>query len=205
MKKILWMLLISAAFFKAEAQTERVPGPVERQLTDSICNCVVKMDMSAITTKAEATAAYTDCVMKHANLLPALAEERNVELGDKKAMEGVGIDIALNLIKQDCKGFKNLALIMGKDSADSEGISSMSGTLKRIENKGFNYFVIAGADHKETSFIWLRQFPGSEKFMNGATNYAGKNVKIKYQEMEVYLPQAKGYYKVKEIVSLEVK
>jgi hypothetical protein len=35
--------------------------------------------------------------------------------------------------------------------------------------------------------------------------YIGKNIRIKYNELEVYLPQAKEYCKVKEIVSFDVE
>jgi hypothetical protein len=56
----------------------------------------------------------------------------------------------------------------------------------------------------ERSFIWLRQFPGSEKFTGITAKYVGKSMKITSQEMEVYLPAAKGYYKVKEIIAVDV-
>jgi hypothetical protein len=81
----------------------------------------------------------------------------------------------------------------------------VSGIFKRIDTKRLNYIVIPGADHKETSLIWLQEFSGSENFIDGNAAYIGKNVKVKYQELEVYLPQTKGYYKVKEIVSLNVE
>ncbi|MGZ3874908.1 MAG: hypothetical protein ACXVJD_18450, partial [Mucilaginibacter sp.] len=58
--------------------------------------------------------------------------------------------------------------------------------------------------NSEKSFIWLRQFPGSEKFMNGPLTLAGKKLNISWQEIEVYLPQAKGYYKVKEITGITI-
>ena len=40
--------------------------------------------------------------------------------------------------------------------------------------------------------------------MGDVTKYKGKKLKIKYDEIEVYLPIAKGYYKVKEILSVDV-
>ena len=90
-------------------------------------------------------------------------------------------------------------------NADEEAVGASTGKFKRIDNKGFNYIVITGSGGNEKSFLWLRQFPGSENFMNGSLKYIGKNVTIKYQEIEVYLPQAKGYYRVKEITSLDIE
>ena len=39
--------------------------------------------------------------------------------------------------------------------------------------------------------------------MNGTTALTGKNLKITWEEIEVYLPQVKGYYKVKEITRVD--
>ncbi|MDB5022256.1 MAG: hypothetical protein JWP78_11, partial [Mucilaginibacter sp.] len=67
----------------------------------------------------------------------------------------------------------------------------------------FNYIVIVDNSNNEKSFVWLRQFPGSERFMSGIAQSVGKKVKITWQNMEVYLPQSKGYYNVKEIKNLD--
>ncbi|MEO6633843.1 MAG: hypothetical protein ABIN13_19020, partial [Mucilaginibacter sp.] len=57
--------------------------------------------------------------------------------------------------------------------------------------------------NSEKSFLWLREFPGSDKFMNSPAQLKGKKLKVTWHEMEVYLPQAKGYYKVKEITAID--
>ncbi len=209
MKKLLLLvtIIICSLSYKSFAQAH-VPGPVEKRMTDSICSCVSKMDLSKITNKDEATKAYTACILKHADILADLAAERNVELSDTKAMTLIGEDIAFTLLKQDCKGFKELAMQLGgsgtTSSSDEDRSGTASGNLKRIENKGFNYFVITENGNNEKSFIWLKQFPESERFMGDVAKYIGKKITIKYIEQEVYLPQAKGYYKIKEITSVSV-
>ena len=52
--------------------------------------------------------------------------------------------------------------------------------------------------------MWLKQFAGSETFIGVTTKFAGKKIKISWQEIEVYLPAAKGYYKVKEVVAIDI-
>jgi hypothetical protein len=203
------LLLFSALLFlfaqQSFSQNSRTIGPAERKMTDSLCACVVKIDMAKITNKTEALAAYTLCVEKHIDILKDLADERKVNMADKDAMEKVGIDLAFNLLGQDCQGFKQLALIMGGKNAEEEAVGTSTGKFKRIDNKGVNYIVITGPGGNEKSFLWLRQFAGSENFMSGGLKYIGKNVTIKYQEIEIYLPQAKGYYRVKEITSLSME
>jgi 23S rRNA pseudoU1915 N3-methylase RlmH len=208
MKKLLLFCVLVFLFGqKSFSQNGRSVGPAERRMTDSLCSCVVKIDLSKITNKTDAMAAYTSCVEEHLDILKDLADERKVNMSEKEAMEKIGVDLAINLLGQECKGFKQLALIMGgsNKNADEEAVGTSTGKFKRIDNKGFNYIVITGSGGNEKSFLWLRQFPGSENFMNGSLKYIGKNVTIKYQEIEVYLPQARGYYRVKEITSLDIE
>jgi len=208
MKRITLLLFaLLSICTKSFAQSEHVIGPVERKITDSICASVNKLDLSKINTQEQAVAAYTQCVGDHIDLLNDLATERNVDMADEVAMKKVGIDLAFNLYKMKCEKFMKLSTLMAMKSMD-KGVSLeqvTTGAFKRIDNKGFNYIVIKDAEGNEKSFLWLRQFPGSEKFTNGVSQYAGKKIKIGWQEIEVYLPQAKGYYKVKEITSLDVQ
>lgn len=207
MKKILFILISFSLLFvqKSFPQAERVPGPAEKRITDSLCTALNRLDMAKIGNGKEAETAFMDCFMKQSALFEDVANERSVQMDDKEGMHQIGVDIGKNLLKMKCDAFMKLAVKMADKSGASEQSLVVSGIFKRIDTKGFNYIVIAGADHKETSLIWLRQFPGSEKFIDGSAAYIGKNVRIKYQELEVYLPQAKGYYKVKEIVSLNVE
>jgi hypothetical protein len=203
MKKLLLVAAIFSFFFQfAFAQTARVVGPVEKKVTDSICNALSRRDISKVTNKKEALALYTSCVMEHADLLQELAEESKVEFSDQSAMEKIGLNIATNLMKNNCANFIKLSAYFAEEKTNTDNLtSSTTGTLKRIDNKGFNYLVIS-ENGAEKSFLWLRQFAGSEKLNNGVAAIAGKKVKISWQEIEVYLPVAKGYYKVKEITGL---
>ena len=206
MKKFLSVFVISSCLFiqRSFAQTERVPGPAERRITDSLCVAINRLDMSKVGTGKAAESAFMDCFMRQSALFEDVANERKVQMEDKTAMHQMGSDIAKNLLKMKCDGFMKLALKMA-DKSGAPSSETASGTLKRIDTKGFNYIVLTADDGKEMSFLWLRQFAGSEKFMNSGTVYTGKKVTINYQELEVYLPQAKGDYKVKEIVSLSVE
>jgi hypothetical protein len=90
------------------------------------------------------------------------------------------------------------------DKGDDEATGDSEGVFKRIDSKGFNYFVITDQNKSEKSFLWLQEFPGSDKFFGDNTKFIGKKLKIEWKEIEVYLPQAKGYYKVKEITGISL-
>ncbi|MDP9079060.1 MAG: hypothetical protein M3O71_16660 [Bacteroidota bacterium] len=202
MKKTLLLILSLISIYNTEAQT--IPGPVEKRMTDSICISLSKIDVSKINGPKEAKDAFTNCVMQHSDMFVDLAKERNVSIEDQDAMRELGIDIGKDLLKDKCDGFLKLAVKMADKGTPGNDEESITGTFKRIDNKGFNYFVITGSDNKESSFLWLRQFPGSENYIESTTKLAGKKLKIKYRELEVYLPMAKGYYKVKEVIAIDI-
>lgn len=201
MKKVLFFLLMvcSAQIF---AQAPVNLGPTEQKINDAICDCMTKQDMSTIKTKEAATQLFTDCVSQHTDLIMKIADERKIDITNDEAMNKLGLEIGKNLMKQNCAAALQLGIKMaGDEKKDGIVSSNTEGIIKRMDNKGFNYIVIT-ENNSEKSFIWLRQFPGSEKFMNGIAGSIGKKVNIKWQEIEVYLPLAKGYYKVKEITAI---
>jgi hypothetical protein len=200
MKRISIILLFFAAIYNTHAQTK--PGPKETIILDSVCNCITKLDMSKINTSKQANDAFEDCFTRQSALLVEVAKEHNVEMTDEVAMNKLGVEIGENLMSNNCSAALKLGVKMSNDDK-SDDVSTSEGVIKRIDQKGFNYLIIADEKNQEKSFIWLRQFTGSEKFMANTTDYVGKKVKIGWKEMEVYLPEAKGYYTVKEIVSVE--
>lgn len=204
MKKLLLLLLIIAGFNIADAQTK--PGPAEAKLTNALCDCISKLDKTKITNSDEANKAFMDCFTKQAEFLPDVAAERGVEMTDGEAMNKIGSDIGGNLMKQKCDGFMALALKMAEKDKEQGApeAQSTTGVFKRIDNKGFNYIVIADAAGSQKSFLWLHEFAGSDKFTGLTNTLLNKKLKITWQEMEVYLPAAKGYYKVKEITAVDI-
>ncbi|MEO6521469.1 MAG: hypothetical protein ABIN91_07325 [Mucilaginibacter sp.] len=203
MKKTFLLFGLLVAITQSLFAQTRIIGPAEKKLADTICDCLVHKDLLKVTNKEEAVAFYTDCINQHSDLLIALSEEQNADMTDLEAMKKLGINLALTLMKNQCPGFVQLSKFMAeKEISNNNNVnSSTTGILKRIDNKGFNYLVINN-NGAEKSFLWLRQFAGSEKLINGITTSIGKKVTIKWQEIEVYLPVAKGYYKVKEITDV---
>jgi hypothetical protein len=204
MKKLLLLLILTATIALGKAQTK--PGPAETKLTNALCDCISKLDKTKITNSEEANKAFMDCFTKQAEFLPDVAAERGVEMTDDEAMNKIGSDIGGNLMKQKCDGFMSLALKMAEKDKEKEApeTQSTTGVFKRIDNKGFNYIVIADATGSQKSFLWLREFTGSDKFTGITSTLLNKKLKITWQEIEVYLPAAKGYYKVKEITAVDV-
>ncbi|PJJ79864.1 hypothetical protein [Mucilaginibacter auburnensis] len=201
MKKFI-ISILSLLCIAAHAQTVSKLGPTEQQMNDVLCECISKQDLSQINGKQQGTKAITDCMSAHTDLLMKIAEERKVDVNDGEGMRAIGIEIGKNLLTQNCSAFLQLSMRMNQDP-DATSMGSTAGTFKRIELKGFNYIVLNEAGKGERSFLWFEQFPGSEKFTGVTTALVGKKINVKWKEAEVYLPQAKGYYKVKIITGVE--
>ena len=200
-----FLLMICCFCFTNELLAQTTMGPNEKLLTDSICGCLGMVKIDSIHNKTQAITEFANCFGQHTSLLMKVAEEKHVDINDKESMKLVGHDIGLDLFKINCAAFSQISVKMA--SGDEEKVAdeseSTTGKFKRIDLKGFNYIVIADGNGNEKSFLWLREFQGSDKFMKGTLTLAGKKLKITWHEMEVYLPLAKGYYKVKEITAID--
>jgi hypothetical protein len=203
MKKNLLFVLVGLFVSQLSLAQTHSPGPVEQKVTNAICDCLNKIDQSKITTSKEAKDAFMNCYMAQSDKLIDLTNERNISVGDGVAMHQLGIDIGKNLLSQKCNGFTLIAVKMADKKGEPEA-QTTTGIFKRIDNKGFNYIIIADENGSEKSFLWLRQFGGSEQFINNASASVGKKITISWQDMEVYLPQSKGYFAIKEITAISV-
>ncbi|WP_207533243.1 hypothetical protein [Desertivirga arenae] len=203
-------LALSLALFLSISvvKSQNKIGPIEQKVTDSICACLNKIDMSQIKTKDEATNAFMNCFSRQASLLIPLATERKVEITDKAAMREVGIDVGKNLLNQNCQAFMTLSMVMAKeeiDKGETDKAGTTSGKIKRIETKEFNHIVITDQSGKEKTFIWLRQFDGADKFAGNPGDLVGKKVSISWTEIEAYVPSAKAYFPLKEVVKVSME
>ena len=141
------------------------------------------------------------------NLLMKVAEKRGISITDQAAMEKIGQELAIEMMKQNCNSFVQMSLKMSKSAEVLEEVvdaSSTSGTLSSVETKEFCKFNLTDASGKKTSYYWLHHFKNSEKFIDQPSRYVGKKIKVFWRETEVYVPAAKGYYKIKEITEIQV-
>jgi hypothetical protein len=199
------LLSIIFFFFLTSVQAQVTMSPVEKELTGKLCDCFSKLDFTKITDKPGADKAFMNCFSVQAGLVLQLAQERKIEMSDRVGMRGLGEELGKKLVGQNCQSFLQLSMLMAKESdPDAALTGTTEGRLKRMDTKDFNYLVVTDTENKEKSFIWLRQFNGSENFTGNVSKLVGQKLKISWQEMEVFIPSAKNYYKIKEVTGVEV-
>ena len=203
MKKLPLILCLLCAFSFTRAQSDTTM----KKFVDSVCKCMGKIDLNTIKSEAEAQQAMTACFVKdNMAVLMKLADERNIDITDQAAMRKVGEEVGMELMKQNCQAFIQLSMQLSKAGGKSEvvSISTTSGTLATVETKDFCKFIVTDNSGRRNTFYWLHHFKNSEKFMDQPSKYVGKKLKVSWQETEVYIPAAKGYFKIKEITEVQV-
>jgi hypothetical protein len=78
---------------------------------------------------------------------------------------------------------------------------SLSGTLVKVVPGEFSHFLIKDQSGKTEKIWWMEYFPGAD-MLSDPKNLNG-NVKLKYEEKEVYNGTLKDYVKIKVAVGLE--
>ena len=138
MKKILLSIITIIIFQCARAQT--TPSRLELAVTDSVCNCLTKIDISKITTKDQAIAAYSDCFTKKADLMMKLADEKLVNPSDEDGMRKLGADIGKDLVNQKCAAFTSISIKMAEqpNTRQQKNDKIVRGTSKQANEKRAN-------------------------------------------------------------------
>ena len=205
MKKFLVIILFASLSISVRSQTDSTM----QIFVDSVCKCLSKVDMNTVKNKSDAQVALSGCILNdNMNLLIKVAEKRGISVTDQAAMEKIGQELAIEMMKQNCSSFVQMSLKIsqGGEAVGDEvsELSSTSGILSSVETKEFCKFNLTDAKGKKTSFYWIHHFKNSEKFTDQPSKYIGKKIKVFWQETEVYVPAAKGYYKIKEIKEIQV-
>jgi hypothetical protein len=193
----------------AQSTPQAAPKSTLNKTVDTICNCLNKQTFTS-TDKKQLEQAITTCFTSAGmEGLIVLAEERGLDITDEKAMEGLGIEIGKELIKQKCDAFIKLSMMgieeeIEREEEHTKSLQSTSGTLLRVDAKDFRYVVLKDKNNREQSFLWYGYFNGSDDFTGEKIKkLVGKNVTITWVEKEVYKPAVNQYIKIKEIAGIK--
>jgi hypothetical protein len=143
-------------------------------------------------------------IMKHYS---ELSSEYKLDLTDRNKMYTMATELTNKLLITCPKFIDYIAALnkkLKKESTGDNATGSTEGKFVKLNNREFTYLIIREEGEKETQFLWLKHFNGSERFMIEPDKLRNKSLRVKWQEYEVYLPKANGYYKIKEIVAVEL-
>jgi hypothetical protein len=174
------------------------------QAAQEVCNDLKDLDPEKATAEQIKSKFQSVMLKVFADHMHELMAEMNMENMNGENGRKIGEEIGRRMLKV-CPSYVMLAGKMSEGSSSDDGeVSSTQGVISRINNTGdFVQMFVKDSSGRETNYYWLKYFKGSESFENAAPANIGKKIKIHWDEVEFYIPKAKGYYKLKEIKSIE--
>lgn len=185
---------------------------VVKKLSDKTCKCMEKEDLDAMSSE-DLQMKFGLCMVEHAmEMNTEIKEELGIDLfaggedAGRQLGEKVGFELAISCPAFQAQMMKMLGEEEGAaaETTEATAVGSATGPIKEFKTDGFVNVIMEGDGGRQIKFLWLRHFPGSEKLIGNMNQYVGKTVTITFQEIEVFLPKAGDYFKVKEITSLKV-
>jgi len=204
MKKIAVFTGLLFCCFAASAQTD-----LKKKIVDSTCACLSEMPNIANKSQEELQIAIGQCMMKKSlEDFMALAQERNIDLTDTEAMQKLGTEIGMDLVKADCKAMNAIMLKMAQGQVkggtpdEEDKVLDVSGTVTNVVVSDFVYVtVLSGA--KSTQLVWSDLVKGGNSYAKNLLSLKNKKHGFSYAEKEVYSTKSKAYITVKMITAIE--
>lgn len=207
MKKIAIVVFMVFCCFAAVAQTD-----LKKKIVDSTCACLSEVPDISKKSQEELQILIGQCMMKKSmSDFMALAQERNIDMSDVDAMQKLGAEIGMDLVKADCKAMNDIMMKMaqgqlkgGPEKTDEVIKESrlVKGVVQNVEVKDFVYItVLSGA--KSTQLVWSDTVTNGNNYAKNLTLLKSKKLEFSYVEKEVYSIRAKAYITVKMITEVQ--
>ncbi len=184
----------------------KLPEELMNKMADDACQCITPFQRdNPDGSPAEYNQKFMDCFSTViVNRMDEILKHISTEEFSKNG-RSIGVEVGKLILKR-CPDFMKYSIKMAQaNQEENKGLAAgiTTGTIKRVEEKDFIYFVLSDESGKEISFLWLTYFKGSEELTENPARVKGKKATINWTEVECYLPKAKGYYKVKKIQRIE--
>lgn len=203
MKRFFFLLLLcSATVLPAQKSIDR--------LSDATCNCLVQSQVDTVKTSPGLEKLITTCMMSNMMAdLDRIMKDMKLKEFNADAGREIGTRVGMKMATT-CPKFMQAVSAVREAKVDSAahvtaatGISTgtVQGTITKIDSAGFVWFTVKEADGSLTRLLWCHSFAPSADLIKNYKTYVGRNVKIGWQLINIWLPDVKGYYDVKEMTS----
>ena len=194
MKKIIIIILLFCSV-KTNAQSGK--DSLVTKIAREVCSEMSKKDftgMSESEVQMELGLAFMPYFQEHAdeisNYYPGEPDTSLRRLG-----MDVGFKMAVVCPDAFSRMFKSTLAAQKKSPVVvTKATEEIKGTLEKIVDGEFTYFIIKNAKGKSEKIWWMEYFSGSEKITNASLN---ELLSVEYYEKEVYNPALKEYIKIK--------
>jgi hypothetical protein len=195
-------LLITAV--TTSAQTKPADSnPAKDSVLNKMCDCI--SENKNLKTPDDASEALQACMMKviEEDPIGVLMDLGLEDFEDQEKAEQFGQALGLELIKK-CPKLRSLISEEMVAGMQDNKAGLITGKLVRLESDVYQFIVVDDGRGTQSRLLWLRPFKNSEQFIQQAANVTGKNITVKWKEVEVYNPKSKSYNTFKEIMEINL-
>lgn len=197
----------------AQAQTKE---QVKEKITANSCDCLTKK-MAARPggdkglSKTEANQMLMQCMMAAAGkeVKGLQATYGTTAFSNKDTMQQMGMEVGGQLA-QTCPAFTTLSVAIASDAtpAASAGTTYTTGqTLGQLGKLGTGTYGLLEVQTSKTAkeeFAWLHRFAQADELLPQLAKLQGRQVRVSWQEVEVFQPATQDYRKLREITGIEL-
>ncbi|MBD2715260.1 hypothetical protein KBK19_09455 [Microvirga sp. STR05] len=124
--------------------------------------------------------------------------------GNAEIMNQIGTEVGAQLM-QDCPAFMALSQMVAPAPESTAATTGKSvGKLGPLQGTGLARLQVQIAKGDNAEFLWLTRFPEAEEILTKLNTLQGRQVRISWQEIDIYQPQEKRFSKMREITSIEL-
>ena len=211
------LLAAVALFFCVSATQAQTKEQVKEKIAGSTCDCLEKKIAARPSTdkglgKTEANQLLMQCMMAAAGkeLTGLQAAYGSAAFSNKEAMRQMGMEVGGQLA-QTCPSFTTLSVAMASGTEPAGGAAPTASTtgqtlgqLGQLKAGTYGLLEIQTSKTAREEFAWLRRFAQADELLPQLAKLQGRQVRVSWQEVEVFQPATQGYRKLREITGIEV-
>jgi hypothetical protein len=128
---------------------------------------------------------------------------------NKDAMRQMGMEVGGQLA-QTCPSFATLSLAIATDAAPDASAATTSttgqtlGQLGKLNNGAYGLLEIQTGKTAKEEFAWLHRFAQADELLPQLAKLQGRQVRVSWQEVDVFQPATQDYRKLREITGIEL-
>jgi hypothetical protein len=204
------VLVLHGAPVKAQTKDQ-----VKDKITAGSCDCLNKKIAARPSgkdlNKTEANQMLMQCMMAAAGkeVKGLQAAYGPTAFGNNEIMRQVGMEVGGQLA-QSCPSFMTLSLAIAgeKESAATTSTATTTGQtqgqLGQLSTSGYGLLEIQTSKTAKEEFAWLHRFAQADELLPQLAKLQGRQVRVSWQEVEVFQPGTQDYRRLREITGIEL-
>ena len=210
MKNILTIVALCLATITVAQDKNDSKDKVITEITQDVCQCVGEKNSEGLTTEQVQVQLGLCMMSSYGKFKQRLDKYMIVSIDDENSFEMLGQEVGFKMLEVCPDTFMAFAKDVIEDEINEqsgapykESNIAVLGTVVKLDNDQFNTLIFKGENKREYKLLWLEYFEGQE-LLSDLKDLKKSNLKVSYENKEMYDPKLKYYRTYKVLRKLEV-